>query len=163
MNRKTTTITTQQYKNIISLLLEGFCEHRPNERVALVLMLEASLGMQIGDVLSLRPCDFDFASDKLRYTGKKGKTKEYRLPKILKLCVENFSFRNNIEQSELLFPITERQVRKQLRFACAHLGYDDVSTLSFKRWHKAENTGVEEWNMLLVEMLCRTPSKTVQP
>ena len=34
MNRKTIALTTDQYKEIIQTMKEGFCGCRPNERIA---------------------------------------------------------------------------------------------------------------------------------
>lgn len=54
MNKRTVALTTEQYKEIISTIKRGFLGHRPNERIATALMLEANLGLRISDVLKLR-------------------------------------------------------------------------------------------------------------
>lgn len=54
MNKRTIALTTDQYKEIISTIKRGFLGHRPNERIATALMLEANLGLRISDVLKLR-------------------------------------------------------------------------------------------------------------
>ena len=40
MNKRTVALTTEQYKEIIQTTKNGFTGCRPNERVALALMLE---------------------------------------------------------------------------------------------------------------------------
>ena len=57
MNKKTTALTTEQYKNIITSMKEGSGFFRPNERVAAALVLEGNLGLRISDIVKLRPCD----------------------------------------------------------------------------------------------------------
>ena len=50
MNKKTKALTTEQYKEIIQTMREGFCGCRPNERIATALVLEANLGLRISDI-----------------------------------------------------------------------------------------------------------------
>ena len=57
MNKKTIALTTEQYKEIISTMKNGFCGCRPNERIATALMLEANLGLRISDIIKLRLSD----------------------------------------------------------------------------------------------------------
>ena len=42
MNKKTKALTTEQYKEIIQTMREGFSGCRPNERIATALVLEGS-------------------------------------------------------------------------------------------------------------------------
>lgn len=49
MNKKTLALTTEQYREIISTMREGFTGVRPNPRIAAALMLEANLGLRISD------------------------------------------------------------------------------------------------------------------
>lgn len=55
MNKKTKALTTEQYKEIIQTMREGFSGCRPNERIATALVLEGNLGLRISDILKLRP------------------------------------------------------------------------------------------------------------
>ena len=48
MNKKTKALTTEQYKEIIAMMKEGFCGCRPNERIATALVLEGNLGLRSG-------------------------------------------------------------------------------------------------------------------
>lgn len=45
MNKRTIALTTEQYKEIIQTMREGFCGCRPNERIATALVLEGNLGL----------------------------------------------------------------------------------------------------------------------
>ena len=46
MNKRTIALTTEQYKEIIQTMREGFCGCRPNERIATALVLEGNLGLE---------------------------------------------------------------------------------------------------------------------
>lgn len=65
MNKRTVALTTEQYKEIISTMKQGFTGCRPNERVATALMLEANLGLRISDIIKL--CLSDIVRDGERY------------------------------------------------------------------------------------------------
>ena len=54
MNKKTTALTTEQYREIIIAMREGSSYFRPNERVATALVLEGNLGLRISDID--KPC-----------------------------------------------------------------------------------------------------------
>lgn len=66
MNKKTKALTTEQYKEIITTMKEGFCGCRPNERIATALVLEGNLGLRISDILRLRPADIVLDGDRYR-------------------------------------------------------------------------------------------------
>ena len=66
MNRKTKALTTEQYKEIIQTMKEGFCGCRPNERISTALVLEGNLGLLIIDILKLLPCDIVRDGDRYR-------------------------------------------------------------------------------------------------
>ena len=54
MNKKTKALTTEQYKEIIQTMREGFCGCRPNERIATALVLEGKMGLRNNDIIKLR-------------------------------------------------------------------------------------------------------------
>ena len=54
MNKRTKALTTEQYKEIIQTMKEGFCGCRPNERVATALVLEGNLGLRISDIVKVQ-------------------------------------------------------------------------------------------------------------
>lgn len=66
MNKKTKALTTEQYKEIIQTMREGFSGCRSNERIATALVLEGNLGLRISDILKLRPCDIVRDGDRYR-------------------------------------------------------------------------------------------------
>ena len=62
MNKKTIALTEQQYIEIIKTMREGFLTSRPNERVAMALILEANLGIRISDIIKLKLNDIEILS-----------------------------------------------------------------------------------------------------
>ena len=117
MNKKTKALTTEQYKEIIQTMREGFCGCRPNERIATALMLEANLGIRISDILKLRLADIVRDGDRYRLEvveQKTGKRRIFTVPLVLLQYIENYCLRNGIGHMEVMFPITERMIQKQL-------------------------------------------------
>ena len=87
MNKKTTALTTEQYKEIITAMREGSCFFRPNERAATALVLEGNLGLRISDILKLRPCDIVKDGDRYRLEiteQKTGKRRVFTVPLVVK-------------------------------------------------------------------------------
>ena len=138
MNIKTKALTTEQYKEIITTMKNGFCGCRPNERIATALVLEGNLGLRVSDILRLRPCDIVRDGDRYRLEiveQKTGKARVFTVPLVLQQYVENYCLRCGIERADLIFPITERAVQKHLALVCDYLGYERISTHSFRKWY----------------------------
>ena len=141
MNKKTKALTTEQYKEIIQTMREGFSGCRPNERVATALVLEGNLGLRISDILKLRPRDIVRDGDRYRLEiieQKTGKRRVFTVPLVIQQYIENYCLRHNIRRDDLIFPITERAVQKQLHIVCDYLGFEGISTHSFRKWYATE-------------------------
>ena len=161
MNKKTKALTTEQYKEIISVLKTGFSGCRPNERVATALVIEANLGLRISDVLKLRLCDIVRDGDRYRLSiieQKTGKHRDFTVPLVIRQYIENYCLRNNIRNDEVIFSITERAVQKQLAIACDYLGYDGISTHSFRKWYASEIYKNNGYDIALVQRLLQHSS-----
>lgn len=164
MNRKTTALTTEQYHEIIQTMKTGFCGCRPNERIATALVLEGNLGLRISDVLRLRPCDIVRDSDRYRLEiteQKTGKSRVFTVPLVIQQYIENYCLRNGIRRDALLFPITERAVQKQLHIVCDYLGYEGISTHSFRKWYATEIYKANGYDIALVQRLLQHSSAAV--
>ena len=93
MNKQTKTLTTEQYKNIIQTMREGFLDRRPNERIATALVLEGNLGLRISDIIKLRPCDIVRDGDRYRLEiveQKTGKSRNFTVPLVIQQYIENY-------------------------------------------------------------------------
>ena len=161
MNKKTTALTTEQYTEIIQTMKQGFCGCRPNERIATALVLEGNLGLRISDILKLRPCDIIRDGERYRLEvveQKTGKSRVFTVPLVIQQYIENYCLRNGIRRSDLMFPITERAVQKQLHIVCDHLGYEGISTHSFRKWYATEIYKANGFDIALVQRLLQHSS-----
>lgn len=140
---------------------EGFCGCRPNERIATALVLEGNLGLRISDVLKLRLCDIVRDGDRYRLEvveQKTGKHRIFTVPLVIRQYVENYCLRHHIKSTDIIFPITERAVQKQLSIVCDYLGYDGISTHSFRKWYATEIYRNSGYDIALVQRLLQHSS-----
>ena len=161
MNKKTKALTTEQYKEIIQTMREGFCGCRPNDRVATALVLEGNLGLRISDIIKLRPCDIVRDGDRYRLEvveQKTGKNRVFTVPLLIQQYIDNYCLRNGIRRNDLIFPITERTVQKQLKIVCDYLGYEGISTHSFRKWYATEIYNANGYDIALVQRLLQHSS-----
>lgn len=164
MNKKTTTLTTEQYREIIMTMKTGFCGCRPNERVATALVLEGNLGLRISDIVKLRPCDIVNDGGRYRLSiveQKTGKERAFTVPLVIQQYIENYCLRNQIGRNALIFPITTREVQKILARVCDYLGYDGISTHSFRKWYATEIYKNNGYDIALVQRLLQHSSAAV--
>ena len=164
MNKKTTALTTEQYREIITTMKEGFLGCRPNERIATALVLEANLGLRISDILRLHLADIVRDGDRYRLDiveQKTGKHRVFTVPLVIQQYVENYCLRNGIKPNDLIFPITERAVQKQVRLVCDYLGFDGISTHSFRKWYATEIYKNNGYDITLVQRLLQHSSAAV--
>ena len=161
MNKKTKALTTEQYKEIIQTMREGFTGFHPNERVATALVLEGNLGIRISDIVSLRPCDIVRDGDRYRLEiveQKTGKQRVFTVPLVVKQYIENFCLRNGIGARDRIFPLTERAIQKQLAIVCDYLGYEGIGTHSFRKWYATEIYKANGCDIALVQRLLQHSS-----
>ena len=161
MNKKTKALTTEEYREIIQTMREGFCGCCPNDRVATALVLEGNLGLRISDILRLRLCDIVRDGDRYRLeiTEKKtGKRRVFTVPLVLQQYVENYCLRNGIDREERIFPLTERAIQKQLKTVCDYLGIQGISTHSFRKWYATEIYKSSGYDIALVQRLLQHSS-----
>ena len=161
MNKKTKALTTEQYKEIIQTMKEGFCGCRPNERIATALVLEGNLGLRISDIVKLRLCDIVLDGDRYRLEiveQKTGKSRIFTVPLVIQQYIENYCLRNGLRRDELIFPLTERAIQKQLKIVCDYLGFEGISTHSFRKWYATEIYKNSGYDIALVQRLLQHSS-----
>ncbi len=161
MNKKTKALTTEQYKEIIQTMREGFCGCRPNNRIATALVLEGNLGLRISDIIKLRPCDIVRDGDRFRLEvveQKTGKRRVFTVPLLIQQYIENYCLRNGIRRNDLIFPISERAIQKQLKIVCDYLELEGISTHSFRKWYATEIYNKNDHDIALVQRLLQHSS-----
>lgn len=164
MNKKTVALTTEQYKEIITTMKEGSMSFRPNERIATALVLEGNLGLRISDIVRLRLSDIvnDGGRFRLAITEQKtGKQRVFTVPLVIYQYIENYCLRNGIARDALLFPVSTRAIQKQLALVCDYLGYEGISTHSFRKWYATEIYRNNGYDIALVQRLLQHSSAAV--
>ena len=164
MNKKTTALTTEQYREIITTMKEGSCFFFFYLRIATALVLEGNLGLRVSDILRLRPSDIvnDGGRYRLAITEQKtGKQRVFTVPLVIEQYIENYCLRNSIGRNDLIFPLTTRAIQKQLAIVCKYLGYEGVSTHSFRKWYATEIYRNNGYDIALVQRLLQHSSASV--
>jgi len=151
----------EEFQEILRLLREGFTyldennvqrKCRPNPTVAVILQLQANLGLRIGDVLTLRVGNFKF--NRLEIIEQKTEKLLFRKinPKISGIVME-YALENNLTKDDLLFDIGARNVQKQLKKVTDYLGILNVSTHSFRKFYATRHYELSDYNIELVKEL----------
>ena len=164
MNKRTTALTTEQYRGIITTMKEGGAGFRPNERIATALVLEGNLGLRISDIVKLHLSDIisDGGRYRLSITEQKtGKQRVFTVPLVIYQYMENYCLRNGIGRNDLMFPVTTRAIQKQLALVCEYLGYEGISTHSFRKWYATEIYRNNGFDIALVQRLLQHSSAAV--
>lgn len=167
---QTLSLTCEQYDNIITALRSGiprssfFPAVRPNPRVAMALILEANLGLRIGDVLRLRGSSFTRDGDRYRLDireEKTGKERQFTVPVPIFMYIENYRLHCGIAPDERILPISRRTVESILKVVCDHLGYARISTHSFRKFYATEIYRDSGCDIVLVQHLLQHSSAAV--
>ncbi len=166
MNKKTIALTTEQYKEIIQTMRSGGCGFRGNDRIATALVLEANLGLRISDILKLTPSNILLDGDRYRLELVEQKTQKKRaftVPLVIKQYIDNYCLKNDISEHERIFPITERNVQKQLRIVCDFLGLADlnIGTHSFRKYFATTIYKDNGYDIALVQRLLQHSSAAI--
>lgn len=129
-------------QNVVKTLKSGYKAadgktHRPSPKLATIVTMEANTGIRIGDLLRLRLCDFVREGNFWRFNiveQKTGKIRSLPVPDAVYQFVCDYCQANQIPPDACIFPITPREVQKQLKAVREYLGYDNISTHSFRKF-----------------------------
>ena len=80
---------------------------------------------------------------------------------VVKQYIENYCLRSGIGTRDLIFPITERAIQKQLALVCDYLGYEGIGTHSFRKWNTTEIYKANGYDIALVQRLLQHSSAAV--
>ena len=164
MNKRTLALTTEQYKEIIRTMKQGFTGCRPNERCTTALILEANLGLRISDIVKLRLADIVRDGDRYRLSiteQKTGKARTFTVPLALYQFIRCYCLDHGIAADAPIFPVTERAVQKQLKLVCDYLGFPGIGTHSFRKFYATEIYRDSGYNIALVQRLLQHSSAAV--
>lgn len=169
MNKKTMALSEEQYSQIIKIIRSGFvCSDghvvKPNHRIATALTLEANLGMRISDILRLRLSDIIHDGERYRLDiieKKTGKRREFTVPLEIYVYIQNYALENNKNPSAKLFDISERTIQNHLQLVCSYLGYEGISTHSFRKYFATSIYVNNNYNLEIVRVLLQHSSATI--
>lgn len=160
-NKKTLALTTEQYEEIIATMQQGFAGCRPNKRCAMALMIEGNLGIRISDVIKLKLNDIVKDGDRYRLDiveQKTGKARTFTVLPELYNFLKGYCFDNQIKADDIMIPVTERAVQKQLKIVCDYLGYEGISTHSFRKFYATQIYNNNDYDIALVKELLQHSS-----
>lgn len=163
-NKKTRALTVEEYNQIIDTMRTGFSGCRPNNRIATALIIEANLGIRISDILNLKLSDIIKEGSRYRLNIIEQKTKKSRnftVPFEIYQYIKIYCLENGIKNNEVIFPITERAVQKQLKMVTDWLDLENISTHSFRKFFATEVYQNNDYNIILVQQLLQHSSPAV--
>lgn len=171
MNKKCVALTEEQYKESISLLRSGFelngVSVRPNSRIATVEVLQACLGLRLGDTLQLRMTSFIKDGNRWRLDIIEEKTKKIRVftvPLDVYSFIQEYAYANNISKEAKLFDISERQVERHLNkvFTKMKLPLRNYGSHSYRKFFATKVYINNNYDIKLVQTLLQhsSPSTT---
>lgn len=163
-NKKTRALTVEEYNLIIDTMRTGFSGCRPNDRIATALIIEANLGIRISDILNLKLSDIIKEGSRYRLNIIEQKTKKSRtftVPFEIYQYIKIYCLENGIKDNEVIFPITERAVQKQLKLVTDWLELDNISTHSFRKFFATQVYQNNDYNIILVQQLLQHSSPAV--
>ena len=130
-------------------------------RMSLLIGYGSFFGLRISD---LRTLTWAMLLDDDHFTlneQKTGKRRDFTVPLVIQQYIENYCLRNGIGHSDLIFPITTREVQKILARVCDYLGYEGISTHSFRKWYATEIYKNNGFDIALVQRLLQHSSADV--
>lgn len=170
MNKKCLALTEEEYKTSISLLRNGFMldgvSIRPNPRIATVCVMQACLGLRLGDVLNLKMDSFIKDGNRWRLDICEQKTKKLRtftVPLEVYSFVQQYAYSRQIFSSAKLFDISERQVERQLVkvFTKMNLPVRRYGSHSYRKFFSTKMYVENNFNIELVRVLLQHSSVLV--
>ncbi len=170
MNKRCVALTEQQYRESIKLLREGFMLDgrlvRPNERLAAIGIMQASLGLRLGDVLQLRLSSFIQDGNRWRLDIKEqktGKVRDFTVPNEVYSFVRQYAVSMGIGHDARLFEISVRQVERYLNKVFKKMGLPlrQYGSHSYRKMFATRVYMENECNVELVRVLLQHSSVTV--
>ncbi|NFA43452.1 integrase [Clostridium botulinum] len=138
----TRALELEEYTKIMQLLNTGFeyenergriSYFNPQPNVALALSLEATLGLRISDILSLKVKHFQ--KNKLEILEKKTNKLQYREidPQITEY-IRDYALEHNLGLNDNIIYVKTRWIQDRLKIVSRYLGLTNIGTHSFRKF-----------------------------
>lgn len=164
-NKTTVALRKEEYTAIIEAMMTGGAGFRANKKIAFALILEANLGLRIGDILRLTPRNFLKDGDRYIINISEDKTDKrdrQTVAKEIYELIQNYCIENNIMPTERLIPCKERNIQTYLAKVVDYLGLsEDISTHSFRKYFGTDILKANGYNFILVQKLYRHSSPAI--
>ncbi len=170
MNKRCVALSDEQYRESIRLLREGFVLEgkiiKPNPRIATVAVLQASLGLRLGDVLQLNMGSFIKESGRWKLNIKEqktGKVRDFTVPVEVYSFIQDYAINMGISNTAKLFDISERQVERHLNkvFSRMELPLRSFGSHSYRKYFATRVYLDNEMNIMIVKTLLQHSSVAV--
>ncbi len=167
MNKKCVALTDDQYRESINLLRNGFMldgvSVKPNERIATIEVIQATLGLRLGDTLNLRMSSFIKDGNRYRLNIKEektGKARTFTVPVEVYSFIQSYAISGGIGSKAKLFDIRARQVERMLNkvFTKMNLVLKDYGSHSYRKYFATSVYIANEHNIELVRVLLQHSS-----
>ena len=167
MNKKCVALTQDEYKESIRLLKEGFELEgvivKPNERIATLEMLQATLGLRLGDILKLRLSSFIKDGERYRLDiveQKTGKTRNFTVPLEVYTFIQGYAIEKGMSKEAKLFDVSERQVERHLNKVFTKMGLPlrNYGSHSYRKYFASQIYINNDMNIELVRLLLQHSS-----
>lgn len=170
MNKRCVALSDEQYRESVDLLRNGFVLEgvniKPNPRIATVAVLQASLGLRLGDVLQLKLSSFIKESGRWRLDIKEqktGKVREFTTPVEVYSFIQDYALKMGKSSDAKLFDISERQVERHLNKVFSKMGLPlrNYGSHSYRKYFATRVYLENEMNIQLVKILLNHSSVAV--
>ncbi|MCM1217831.1 MAG: tyrosine-type recombinase/integrase [Lachnospiraceae bacterium] len=167
MNKRCVALTQDQYQRSIGLMRNGFMLSgvlvKPNERIAAVEVVQASLGLRLGDVLQLSLSSFLKDGGRWRLDiveQKTGKVRQFTVPAEVYSFMQDYAMRRGISREARLFDISERQVERHLNKVFEKMGLPlrQYGSHSYRKLFATQVYLDNDYNIQLVKELLQHSS-----
>ena len=146
-------ITIEQHKEFMKAMNQNTAFYKRNPQIIAILTTEATIGCRLGDILRIKLSDI-YISDKgyrLKIKEKKtGKERNVPIPDSLYAYLTEYAMTAGRKRDDAIFSITPRAVSKYIKKVANYLGYENISSHSWRKLYAL--TIYEKTNFNLVEV-----------
>lgn len=89
------------------------------------------------------------------------KKRTFTVPIEIYSYIQQYCIDNDIKSNEVIFNVSERAVQKQLKKVCDYLGYENISTHSFRKFYATNIYVNNNYNVALVQQLLQHSSPVI--
>ena len=131
-------ITEEQHIEIMRAMNENTVFYKRNPQVIAILITESSIGLRLGDVLSMKLNQIHTSEIGYRLIIKEkktGKERDVPMPSELYAYLTEYAISRGRKRDETIFTLTPRAVTKYIKKVTDYLGLENVSSHSWRKMY----------------------------